>query len=103
MDEVPLIYEIVEGLLRKGETVLVDLHHRYFRHIGGVLTKLELIGTLSPPLDILGQMVLVHHDSFTSDITPTPVALSLSNLENNSNLQRVDVGWLLTISHEKPT
>lgn len=84
---IPLVCEIVQGLLKKGETVRVELHHG-INHIEGTLVNLRQVDSYS----------IVAIDYETLDNRPHgSYTVSFQELEQHSRLRQIDVGWQLTI------
>jgi hypothetical protein len=96
----PLVYDILEGLIRKGETVRVNLQTFHGPRAEGTLMKMVPLEELRDIRGILGKGIRIHYDSITAETTPHPLEYRLEELENHSSLRKADLGWLLTINHE---
>ena len=95
----PLVYDVLEGLIRKGETIRVNLQAFHAR-AEGALMKMEPIDELRDIRGTLGKGVRLHYDSIVLETTPPPLEFRLEELEHHSSLKKVDVGWLLTVNHK---
>lgn len=99
MDTKPLVYDILEGLARKGETIRVSLQTGSHR-AEGTLVKMVSLGELRDIRGALGKGVRLHYDSISLETTPPALEFQMEELENHSNLKKIDVGWLLTVNHK---
>lgn len=95
----PLVYDVVDGLLRKGETVRVSLQAYHAPRAEGALLRMEPLDELRDIRGTLGKGVRLHYDSIVLETTPPPLEFRLEELEHHSSLKKIDVGWLLTVNH----
>jgi len=97
----PLVYDILESLVRKGETIRVSLQTFHGPRAEGTLMKLVPINELRDIRGTLSKGIQIHYDSIVEETTPHPLEFSLDELENHSGLRKAQFGWLLTINHAK--
>ncbi len=101
--DAPLIYEILQGLIRKGETVRVDLQSRWV-HGEGTLVSLDLSkrwAKRSLFKTLTGYdpkpTVRIHFNVLGGSIPNNIIEFELDELENHSHLSKAEFGWKLKV------
>jgi flavoprotein len=96
MIEIPILIEILWGLLRKGHDITV-----YIEEMGGVhrtLTEVEVETTISR----LGKIVIFHYSLNNDQFTTSRHSCFLKNFEQRVTLEpgQDKMHWLLSIAKE---